>query len=188
MYKIPKQDQDKIKNFFKNQLLSYGFDDTRSVAWNSVESQFTRYKIIGEGADFKNKKILDVGSGRGDLFGFLKDKNINYTGIEITKELADLSRKKYEGIKVYEGDFLEWQSKESFDFVVCSGSLNLKIEDYQNYLEENIKKMYSLSLILLLYLIYLAVCVCWQNFRVNFREEKRCNILILVKYLDFVNR
>lgn len=68
----------------------------------------------------KNQKILDIGCGNGRLFMILKDKNINYLGIDNCQELLDLAKeefKNYKDTEFKQEDLLNINYKERFDLV-----------------------------------------------------------------------
>lgn len=62
------------------------FDNTRQNPWAEFDF-LAKYLKQGD-------KVLDCGCGNARLFGFLKSKNINYTGIDNSEELIKLAREK----------------------------------------------------------------------------------------------
>jgi len=65
-------------------------DDFARTRWN-IWSEFNIFRdFIKEG-----DKILDVGCGNGRLLKVLKNKNIKYTGIDISKRLIEIAKKNY---------------------------------------------------------------------------------------------
>jgi len=56
----------------------------------------------------KNKKIVEIGPGKGILTEFLfNDYRDNYTGIEIDPCMVDIIKSRFNGIKIINRDFLE---------------------------------------------------------------------------------
>ncbi|MBP7795670.1 MAG: ribosomal RNA small subunit methyltransferase A [Elusimicrobiales bacterium] len=56
----------------------------------------------------KNKKIIEIGPGKGVLTEFLfNDYGDNYTGIEIDPCMVDIIKNRFNGIKIINKDFLE---------------------------------------------------------------------------------
>ncbi|NLH39670.1 MAG: ribosomal RNA small subunit methyltransferase A [Elusimicrobia bacterium] len=56
----------------------------------------------------KDKKIIEIGPGKGILTEFLfNDYKENYTGIEIDPYMVDIIKNKFNGIKIINKDFLE---------------------------------------------------------------------------------
>lgn len=65
-------------------------DDFSRTRWNI----WTEFSIFGDYVR-EGDKLLDAGCGNGRLLELLKDKNINYTGIDISEELINLAEKRY---------------------------------------------------------------------------------------------
>ncbi len=99
--KIAKQLMAKvIKDYDK---IAEEFDNTRNHSWKEFEI-FLKY--------IKNDmKIADLGCGNGRFFEFLrKNRQINYIGVDNSKNLLDLAKKKYKKEKntqFLEGDLLK---------------------------------------------------------------------------------
>ncbi len=66
-------------------------------------------------------KILDVGCGNGRLIEVLKDRNINYFGLDNNKELIEIARNNYPGYKFSVGELLnlEEMPEYNFDYIFC---------------------------------------------------------------------
>lgn len=136
-----------IKSFYEDNFRKYGLYSPRSLSYNSLESQITRFKILSEIVNsLDNCSILDVGSGLGDFYHFLNKtyKNIDYTGCEITPEFCNQSKIKYPHIKAICDDFLEYDFDKTYNFVFCSGALNIQMPNHMEYLHQAITKMYQL--------------------------------------------
>jgi len=70
--------------------------------YNLIAEDFsrTRWDIWPEFKIFRDfitegDKILDVGCGNGRLLEILKDKKINYTGVDISEKLVEVAKKRY---------------------------------------------------------------------------------------------
>ncbi|HSX39280.1 MAG TPA: class I SAM-dependent methyltransferase [Candidatus Saccharimonadales bacterium] len=137
-----------IKSFYETSLKKYGLYGPRSIAWNSLESQITRFKVLSEITQtLDNQSILDVGSGLGDFYHYLNKnfKNIDYTGCEFTPESCNLSKVKYPQIRVHCADFLEQDFGKNYDYVFCSGALNIEMPNHKEYVKKAISKMFFLA-------------------------------------------
>lgn len=68
--------------------IAVDFDRTRSK---------TQWQVMQALADFveNGEKVLDFGCGNGRLFGLIKQKNIEYVGIDPVVEFVDICREKY---------------------------------------------------------------------------------------------
>ncbi|MCF7835755.1 MAG: class I SAM-dependent methyltransferase [Candidatus Marinimicrobia bacterium] len=63
------------------------FSQTRNYIWKEMEIAKTFIK--------NGFNVLDIGCGNGRFFETLKDKNINYTGIDNSEKLLEIARKKH---------------------------------------------------------------------------------------------
>lgn len=100
--------------------------------YNKISAQFasTRHYQWPEMALFvkhikSDWNILDVGCGNGRLLESLKEKKINYTGIDSSKELIKIARKKYkeEKFEIMDMEKLDFPDK-TFDAAFSIASLH----------------------------------------------------------------
>mgnify|MGYP001336657117 CR=1 FL=1 len=63
------------------------FSDSRAFLWEELVP-LARHIESGD-------KVLDLGCGNGRLFGLLREKNINYFGIDSSEELIKIAKEKY---------------------------------------------------------------------------------------------
>jgi len=75
------------------------FSATRQQAWEETEFLFNDYVIPGD-------KVLDLGCGNGRFFEFLKDKDIDYIGVDFSEKLIEIAKEKYPKIKFQVADVL----------------------------------------------------------------------------------
>lgn len=94
------------------------------------------------------KKILDLGCGNGRLLDFFKDKQIEYLGVDTSKELLKHAQENHPGYKFKEGNLLELGkvSEIDFDYVFSIAvlhhipGLNLRVQvlrQIRNKVKEN---------------------------------------------------
>lgn len=93
------------------------------------------YDVIYAGKDYKKeagqihsiikkfkksggKDMLDVACGTGNHIAYLK-KHYNITGVDISKTMLSIARKKYPKIKFVVGDMRTFDLKKKFDVVAC---------------------------------------------------------------------
>ena len=103
-------------------------DRPEALRW-SPQGQLLRYNLFLElCADLHGKKVLDYGCGKGDFYGFLKDKGISteYTGFDITPALIELAKIKYPECAFRVMDIVEEPIYEVFDYVFVCGSSTTK--------------------------------------------------------------
>lgn len=94
-------------------LIAKEFSITRERIWNELN-------LLVENYTKDNQNILDIGCGNGRLFSILKDKNINYLGVDNCKELIDIAKEKYkdyDNSKFEIKDLLGINFKREFDVV-----------------------------------------------------------------------
>jgi SAM-dependent methyltransferase len=126
------------------------------VGWLTIEEQrllFSALTFLYNSGD----SVLDIGCGRGDLYGFLQEKypgtEIKYKGIDINPNIINIAKEKYSGIHVENIHILDDKSEDTFDWVMASGVFNLKdyfelegivdSEDILDYTKECIDDMYD---------------------------------------------
>jgi len=117
-----------LLDFYDRHLKDFG-DNPGAVRW-TPEGQRQRYETLLEMAgDISGKKILDFGCGKGDFYGFLKEKGItaDYSGIDINKNLISLAKNKFP-----EADFLAMDIDDAdmdweFDLIFICGVFNLRV-------------------------------------------------------------
>ena len=108
--------------------------------WESRESQTKRFDVLIDNVELSGKKLLDVGCGIGDLYGYLTDKGFaaDYYGIDILPKMIDRAREIYPDGRFFTGDIFKESnfSKKQFDIVFCSGIFNLNMGDNESFLKE----------------------------------------------------
>lgn len=142
-----KKDKTKIISFYEELLKQHG-DTPQAFDWGSKKSQINRFKVLIEGFDLEGKKLLDVGCGTGDLYGFLislEIKNFGYTGIDISERMIKQAREKFPNANFIKDDFLKRNFNGDFDIVFVSGTFNYKCKDHLEFLKKAIKKIYKIS-------------------------------------------
>ena len=139
-------------------LLSQHGDSYLALDWNSPESQRLRFKIFKEifvyGKKASGISVLDVGCGFGDFYGFLKAEGvlnrqrISYTGYDITPGVITVAKKKYPDGRFELKDILTERSVPKFDYVFCSGALNIRTtekDEHFAHVREMVARMFDLS-------------------------------------------
>ena len=73
-----------ISSHYQPRLDKYS-DSTDVLDWEDRASHFLRFTITEDYLQYENRKILDVGCGLGDFYGWLNTKNyaFEYTGTDI---------------------------------------------------------------------------------------------------------
>jgi ubiquinone/menaquinone biosynthesis C-methylase UbiE len=137
-----------IAKHFDELCLQFG-DTHQSSGWFSEHTQNSRFLVSTFIDDLNGAKILDIGCGCGAFFGYLinNDIEVEYHGLDISKEMIELAQAQYPNNNFIHADFLDptWnKNDEKFDYVFASGPFNLKLEHQDIYIKENIQKMFNL--------------------------------------------
>ena len=125
----------------------YGID-SRSLGWTK-SSQIARFERILNILDFRNTKILDVGSGFSDLLFFLHSKGIKlelYEGLEIFPPFCTEANRRIDELllknhRVSNNSWQDLEIEKIYDVVVSIGVFNFKVRDNYSELMEFINKM-----------------------------------------------
>ena len=115
---MDKRVADQIRQEVKNSYDSIAseFSATRNYLWDDVKYLAG---LVKEGSN-----VLDIGCGNGRLAEAFKERNIGYTGIDISRKLINLAQGKYPKNKFIVGDALALPfSDNSFDAVFFIASL-----------------------------------------------------------------
>lgn len=133
-------------DFYEQNIKTHG-GGFGSVAWGSKESQEKRFVVLAQIDDLNQLKILDVGCGLGDFYGWLKARNIDihYEGIDITPSMIQEAKKKYPGVRFKVQDILkEKEIDATFDYIFASGIFNRKIPEHHSFVSNTIIRMFDL--------------------------------------------
>jgi len=134
-----------LLNFYNRHLKDFG-DAPQAVRW-TPEGQLRRYEtLIGIAGDFSGKRVLDFGCGKGDFYGYLREKGINvqYCGIDINENLVGLARRKYPGTDFIFLDIEETEFTRAFDIIFICGVFNLRIAGIEESMKNILKKIFNL--------------------------------------------
>lgn len=133
-----------VLSYFNRTLQIFG-DKSEAVGWTAGR-QLIRYRdMLETGRDIRGKEILDYGCGKGDFYGFLKDRNIpvSYTGFDINENMINLARIKYPECMFHVLDIEEDALSEDFDFIFLCGVFNLKIAGIDETIRTVLKKLFE---------------------------------------------
>jgi ubiquinone/menaquinone biosynthesis C-methylase UbiE len=83
------------------------FSRVRGEIWEEMRFLFNDYLKPKE-------KILDVGCGNGRFYELLKDKGIEYFGVDISEKLIEIAKSKYNGVDFRVGDALKLPFADDF--------------------------------------------------------------------------
>lgn len=119
-------------------------DRPEGVRW-TPKGQSLRYEsLLDIDESIEGSKILDYGCGKGDLYQFLKDRNISvdYTGFDINENLISLAKQKYPEAKFRVFDIEMEELDEEFDYILLCGVFNLKLMDLDKTVKNVLKMLF----------------------------------------------
>lgn len=121
-----------------------------ALGWGKKDYQIKRFFDLLHATqpdDFRNKTILDIGCGFGDLYDFLLKQHLNpkkYIGIDINDNFIKLARNKHPGCSFETRDLmLSPACRFLADTGVALGVINFKQKNHKKYAEEFIKKSFE---------------------------------------------
>ena len=117
-----------LLDFYGRHLRHHG-DAPQAVRW-TVRGQQARYEaFLALCGDLTGKSLLDFGCGKGDFFGFLRERGAacSYTGVDLHPDLIALARAKHPGVEFLARDIEEEPLGRQFDVVVACGVFNLRV-------------------------------------------------------------
>jgi len=136
----------KLIEVYESALQRHG-PTVRAVLWDGDASQQTRFRVLSEVGPWEGASVADIGCGLGDFYGFLRDRGhrVAYTGYDIAPAMVEAARLKYpEALARFEvRDILEDGLPGPFDYLVASGTFNIRLENHEEFLRQMLSVMYS---------------------------------------------
>ncbi|MBM2827365.1 MAG: methyltransferase family protein [Dehalococcoidia bacterium] len=150
--------------FYEAELAKYGLD-VRSLHWNSIHSQRARFETLCQVGPLKDASILDVGCGLGDLFGYVMEgvKDFRYAGYDISPKMVESARIKYPGAQFFVRDIVQEGVHASFDYVVASGTFNIRVPNHEQYLKDTLTAMYNACTVAVAFNLLAPVDYYWSG-------------------------
>jgi trans-aconitate methyltransferase len=134
-----------LLSFYNRHLKDFG-DKPQAVRW-TPEGQLRRYEtLLNIAGDLSGKTILDFGCGKGDFYGFIKDRGIsaNYSGIDVNENLITLARSKFPETEFIATDIEESVFNREFDLIFICGVFNLRIAGVEESMKDVLKILFRL--------------------------------------------
>lgn len=88
---------------------------------------------------FKVKSVLELGCGSGLYLFPLKRNGFNVEGLDISKKMLDVVRKRSKSIKLYQQDMSKFNTKKKYDAILILNSGLVLLPNYSS-IEKTIKK------------------------------------------------
>jgi SAM-dependent methyltransferase len=117
-----------------------------ALKWADREGQQERFRLIEEVGPWQDVSVADVGCGLGDLFGYLtaRGHDVRYAGYDLSRRMVQAARRRYADPRArFEvRDILARGTGGRFDYVVASGTFNLRLPDHDRFLRRMLSTMY----------------------------------------------
>ena len=141
----------RIRNHYEKRI-SPDRENFDIVNWASAGSQIKRFHTLAQAVNLEGASLLDVGSGLGDLYGFLTAEAIeaDYTGVDISEPMVAEARKRHPNGKFFCADLFNLDQPqtfehEAFDVVFCSGTFNLNIGNNEKFIAAALPRLLQLT-------------------------------------------
>lgn len=132
-----------VRKFFEDRFEQFG-DSPRSLDL-SPEGQRGRFEVLSEVGDLSHKRVLELGSGLGHFYEFLRDRfeGVQYTGLDFSAKFVEWARMRYPGAAFEIRDVLKAPLLGGNDFVLCSGMHNLETGTNDDDMEALMEKAWD---------------------------------------------
>jgi len=122
---------------------------SEQLGWENQSAHYRRFSILCEETNYKKASLLDVGSGLGDLYAFLKEQSFSgrYTGVDVLPRMVELAKKRFPELPFYCADLISdpGTMNQAFDICYCSGVFNLKEFSGNAFLKKAFESFTKLS-------------------------------------------
>ncbi len=150
-------EKDRMIKYYEDLFGKYGYDH-RSLDWKDPIGQKLRYAVLFAVVEMMSPEpgisILDLGSGLGHFYGYLKENRlieryrIRYKGYDISPKLVEAAKAKYPEADFQVKDILQGYFTERFDFCFSSGVFNIILtarEEHDAFVKEMVRRLYESS-------------------------------------------
>ncbi len=132
-----------VIDFFTKRFMHFK-DKPEAVGW-TAQGQILRYNTVLKFLNPQGKILLDFGCGKGDFYGFLKEKGIScvYKGIDINPHLIALAKEKYKDAEFVVQDIENEPLRTNFNYTVAIGVFNLAVEGVESSMNRCLKILFN---------------------------------------------
>jgi SAM-dependent methyltransferase len=136
-----------LDEFYGAALDRFGPGHSMAVWWASRRVQERRFEVLAEAGPWQGARVADVGCGLGDLFGFLEARGlgVRYDGFDINARMLEAARAKHAHprARFLHRDVVARGFPRRYDYVVASGTFNVRVKRHAAYLRAAIAAMYA---------------------------------------------
>lgn len=126
--------------------LETGKTPGEAVGWMTPHSQLANFLALARVEGLAaGARVLDIGCGLGALKDFFDSTGltVDYTGIDVSEKMVAGARRRHPNARFEQRDILAQPLEERFDFVFCSGTLNLLLPDHPNFVGRMVQAMWA---------------------------------------------
>lgn len=133
-----------VADFFRLHVQLYG-ENWRALGWQSRHTQYRRFAVLTEIASLAQMRVLDIGCGLGDLYGYMLECGIPtvYTGYDLLPEMITRARRRYPNVRFEVRDVLRGLGDEPFDYVLSSGAFNVNFGNNLDAVHQTLQEMFA---------------------------------------------
>lgn len=132
-----------VIDFFSKKLSLFG-NTPAAVGWSET-GQRQRFECIQRLLPLDGHTVLDFGCGKGDFYGFLKEKGIKvkYRGTDINQKLIETASRNFPEAEFMTFDIDSEELSENYDFIILCGVFNLNVEGVKESIERYLTKLFK---------------------------------------------
>lgn len=142
-----RKDNERNVRIYSARVMQHG-QDVKALGWGSRESQGRRFAVLSEVGKLNGSSVLDVGSGLGDFYAWMRRKRlrVRYTGVDITPGMVDKARARFPRTQFRVCDLLDGsQLVAAHDYVLSSGIFTHSGRSAFEFLKTMVRRMFDLS-------------------------------------------
>ncbi len=117
--------------------------------WGDAGAQRKRFGVLVDHVPLAGKTLLDVGCGLGDLWAYLKERDVDvqYTGVDLIEKMIAAARRQHDDAAFVCGDIFAGEPPKigTVDVVFCSGAMNLELGNNREFLPLAMRRMLDLA-------------------------------------------
>jgi SAM-dependent methyltransferase len=141
------QSRGRVNAFYSTALARFGPGHPLAVWWATRWAQERRFEVLCEAGPWERASVADVGCGLGDLFGFLEERGltVRYEGYDINPRMVEAARAKHPHARARFSlrDVASAGLPRRFDYVVASGTFNVRVRGHAAYVRRALEVMYA---------------------------------------------
>jgi len=118
----------------------------QALYWENQQVQELRFEVLLDCGLAAGDSVLDVGCGFGDLYYYLKAREleVDYTGIDLSPDMIEAAQARTPQAQWAVGDLFDFDPKpQAYDWVMLSGALNEPLQDSGEYLQAILPRLYQ---------------------------------------------